>query len=129
MNTTVIKTDKALNLADKLRSIAIEMKNLEQVKKDIESQLRAYVSATGTTDLGVLVAYEKSKPAKLVGAEGKRLDMMVEEIMNTFPDYTKRSLNVTDIAKNIETDETIAGFLENLGLGIEQEVEWYFKSK
>lgn len=125
----VLTDTQAQNKADKLRSVAIEIKNLEQVKKDLESQLRLYVSETGTKDLGSLVAYEKAKPAKISGAEGKRLEMMVEEIMQAFPDYVKRSLNVTDIAKNIEADPAIAGFLENLGLGIEQEVEWYFKSK
>lgn len=125
----VLTDTQATQKADKLRSIAIEIKNLEQVKKDLEAQLRLYVAETGNKDLGPIVAYEKAKPAKLVGAEGKRLEMMQEEIMNTFPDYTKRSLNITDMAKNVETDTILQDFLEQLGLGIEQEVELYFKSK
>lgn len=125
----VLTDTQATQKADKLRSIAIEIKNLEQVKKDLEAQLRLYVIETGNKDLGPIVAYEKAKPAKLVGAEGKRLEMMQEEIMNTFPDYTKRSLNITDMAKNVETDTILQDFLEQLGLGIEQEVELYFKSK
>lgn len=127
--TQVLTDTQAQNKADKLRSITIEIKNLTQVKNDLESQLRLYVSSSGNKDLGSLVAYEKAKPAKLVGAEGKRMEQIQEALMGLFPDYTKRSLHITDMAKNIETDETLRTELENFGLGIEQEVEWYFKSK
>lgn len=125
----VLTDTQATQKADKLRSISIEIKNLEQVKKDLENQLRLYVIETGNKDLGPILAYEKAKPAKLVGAEGKRLEQIQEALMGLFPDYTKRSLNITDMAKNIETDETLRIELENFGLGIEQEVELYFKSK
>jgi hypothetical protein len=129
MSQLILTKAKALQQAEKLRHLSIEINNLTQVKKGVEEELRAFVAETGEKDLGAVLAYERAKPAKLSGAEGKRLEMMQEEIMNTFPDYTKRSLNVTDMAKNIEIDTVLQDFLEQIGLGIEQEVEIYFKSK
>ena len=125
----ILTKAQALQKAEKFRHLSIEIANNTQIKKGLEEELRQYVDATGEKDLGVVVAYEKSKPAKLSGAEGKRMEQLQEALMGLFPDYTKRSLNVTDMAKNIETDKTLRIELENLGLGIEQEVEIYFKSK
>lgn len=124
----IITDEQAKYKAGKLRELNLKLKELEQSKKEFEDSLRDYVEATGIRDLGVMVAYEKTKPAKLVGYEGKKMENMQGELMTRFPDYVRKSLSVADIAKNIDADQKLAAFIAESGLGIVQESEIYFKS-
>jgi len=128
-STAHVLTDaQAQSTAEKLRDLNLQLKNMENLKKNYEDELRDYVESTGVRDLGVMVAYEKSSAPKLVGFEGRKMDMVKQEIMERFPDYVRKNLSVADIAVNIESDKTLAAYLKKVGVGIEQKSEIYFKS-
>lgn len=119
---------EARRVAEKYLATIVQMKELDEQKKKYEEALRDYVRQTNETEIGAVMAYERVKPAQLVGATGRKLKEIQDSLMLVLPvGYVKKTLDVTRMLQNLQSDKVLCKHLDKSGLTIVQEKEWYFK--
>lgn len=126
---TTMTSAQARRLSEKWLEIVKVLKESELVKANIEAELRDYVRETGETNIGSLLAYERTKPAKLeCYATNKKLDDVAPFLMDRIGDYVKRSLDVSGIARDYEKNAELRIVLSEWKVRPAQpEAEIYFK--
>lgn len=136
--TTQKRTSKriALSPSELIRAKAGELillrgkkSKLESDISNIEDELRSWVMETGEKTIGPLLAYERQNPPKIVGASGKKLEFLTEQLTNELPEtFWKRKLELTKMLAALDSDVNLKNQLMVKGLSIEQSSGWYFKS-
>ena len=114
--------------ADVLLMLRAQAKATEVEISALEDELRAYVLSTGEVTIGPLLAYERTSPPKMVGASGKMLESHTAQLVNQFPDYAPRKLDLSMMLAALETDLNLKNALVVRGLEISRGSGWYFKT-
>lgn len=102
---------------------------LEAEIDEVENELRDWVHETGEKTIGPVLAYERQSPPRLVGATGKKLEFLTEQLTNELPEhFWKRKLEITKMLAALDSDVNLKNQLQVKGLSIEQTSGWYFKA-
>lgn len=116
--------------ANELINVRAQIKQLQEKESVLQSELKAEVLASGRTDFGDVIAYERTGVAKLEGLENKALKVATEQLINSLdPTYVKKTLDVGKMYAALQTDKSLLGHLAEKGLKITQQTDWYFKQK
>lgn len=130
MNETLSITEKeAKKLSEQWNTARLAIKRLEEELTVIESQLRTYVQETGEKNIGAVMAYTRTSPAKLEAKTGTTLAKVELAICEKIdPDYVARKLNVPSIYENWASDADLRTVLTSFGVKpVAGEEKIYFK--
>lgn len=131
-NITLSPEQQAAADAQELLQLRSQIKELEAKSKEIEQKLATWYTETGDANIGGLVqVQERNNPVKLIGAEGKRREMLVERLIKELPgDYVKqsKSLDLGRIYASLESDPSVRALLNEAGLSVVQETSLVFKA-
>jgi hypothetical protein len=131
---TVTRTPEEQATADaqELIQLRSQIKEWEAKAKEVEQKLAAWYKETGDANIGGLVqVQERNNPVKLVGAEGKRRDMLIERLLKELPTgYVKesKSLDLGRIYASLDSDPSVRALLNEAGLQVVQETSLVFKA-
>lgn len=127
------KTSKAeaKTLATEVLRMKQEIKVLKEKTNEYLAKLRQYIKQTGETDLGEKVeVYAKRKPAKLVSLDEGTVAEKKDELLGLVKEhYIKQSLDIGKIQEALESDMLLKNQLDQLGLSIEQDEDFYVKHR
>ncbi len=127
-NIPLTAEEKSRANAAQIVALRHQKAQLEEEITGLEDELRAYVLETGEKVIGPLMAYERQNPPKLVGATGKKLEVLVAQLTKQLPEeFWKRKLELTTILASIDSDANLRAQLLSKGLSIEQGSGWHFK--
>ena len=115
-----VKAEALLMLRAQIKATEIEITALEE-------DLRDYVLDSGEVNIGPLLAYERTNPPKMVGASGKMLESHTAQLVNQFPDYAPRKLDLSMMLAALDTNLSLKDALKVRGLEIVRGSGWYFK--
>lgn len=120
-----------LDAEDYLR-LKSQIAGLEEILKTTGERICAYYKETGRADIGGLLAIqERNNPVKITGANGKRLDMLLERLMKELPEgYVKeqKKLDLGRMFASLDSDPALRALLNEAGLKLEQETSLVLKA-
>ena len=131
---TVTRTPEEQVAADaqELLQLRSQIKEWEAKCKEVEQRLAAWYEETGDLTPGGLVQVQtRNNPVKLVGAEGKRKEMLVEKLIKELPaGYVKesKSLDLGRIYASLDSDPAVRALINESGLQLVQETSLVFKA-
>lgn len=125
----MISEQEAKKLSEQWNTHRITIKRLEEELAVIESQLRTYVQDTGEKNIGTVMAYTRTGPARLEAKPGTTLAKVELAICEKIdPDYVARKLNVPSIYENWASDADLRTVLTSFGVKpVAGEEKIYFK--
>ncbi|HMN89789.1 MAG TPA: hypothetical protein PKD70_11180 [Saprospiraceae bacterium] len=116
----VLTTAMARSIANKWANVRSAIAQLENEMAEYENALREYVEETGETELGVVKAYTRATPAKLIVKNGTTLSKVELAIVDKVDaDYVTKKLNVSYIAQNWASDGDLRTVLTAFGVSPE----------
>jgi hypothetical protein len=131
-NITRTPEEQAAADAQELLHLRSQIKEWEAKVKEIENKLAAWYGETGDASIGGLVqVQERNNPVKLIGAEGKRKELLVERLIKELPaGYVKesKSLDLGRIYASLDSDPSVRALLNEAGLQVVQETSLVFKA-
>jgi hypothetical protein len=86
--------EQALKNAIQFANVKAQISLLEKELEALKQSLGEYVSDTGEIDLGAVTVSEAQGQPKIVGASGKKLDLLIGQIIAEFPALCEQKLNV-----------------------------------
>jgi hypothetical protein len=86
--------EQALKNAIQFANVKAQISLLEKELEALKQSLGEYVIDTGEIDLGPVTVSEAQGQPKIVGASGKKLDLLIGQIIAEFPALCEKKLNV-----------------------------------
>ena len=119
----------ATEAAEQYLELNLQMKEMKARQEELLAIARSYVKATGKTDLGHAMAYEKASAAKIVCKnKAVNLEQRLDQLLQAVPDeYVHHKLDVKALAQASESDKAIQKLFTKLELEVEQGSDFYLK--